>query len=51
MRSIRSETLSPAGSKIVSAFNEAIDATRSGEPVEKKLNERDPDSSAQAARH
>jgi putative transcriptional regulator len=31
------EKLSPAGSKIVSAFNEAIEAMRSGEPLEKRF--------------
>lgn len=31
---MRTEELSPAGSKIVSAFNEAIDAMQSSEPAE-----------------
>jgi putative transcriptional regulator len=35
------EKLSPAGSKIVSAFNEAIMAMRSDEPIEKKFSIRD----------
>ena len=32
-RSSRSTELSPAGAKIVSAFQEAIDVMRSGEPL------------------
>jgi len=39
-RSASAEKLSPAGSKIVSAFNEAIDAMRSGEPLEKRFSVR-----------
>jgi DNA-binding transcriptional regulator YiaG len=38
MRSMSTANLSPAGSKIVSAFNEAIEAMQSGEPVEKKFS-------------
>ena len=34
------EKLSSAGAKIVSAFNEAIEAMRSGEPLEKRLSVR-----------
>jgi DNA-binding transcriptional regulator YiaG len=38
--SSRAEKLSPAGSKIVSAFHEAIEAMRSGGPVEKQISVR-----------
>lgn len=37
-RSAHAEKLSPAGSKIVAAFNEAIEAMRSGEPWEKRFS-------------
>lgn len=39
-RSSPTEKLSPAGSKIVSAFNEAIEAMQSGEPLEKRFSVR-----------
>ena len=39
-RSSHGEKLSPAGSKIVSAFHEAIEAMRSGEPLEKRFSVR-----------
>jgi DNA-binding transcriptional regulator YiaG len=39
-QSLATEKLSPASSKIVAAFNEAIEAMRSGEPLEKRLSVR-----------
>ena len=39
-RSSSAEKLSPAGSKVISAFNEAIEAMRSGEPLEKRFSVR-----------
>jgi len=39
-RSSATEKISPAGSKIVAAFDEAIEAMRSGEPLEKRFSVR-----------
>jgi hypothetical protein len=37
-RSSPTGRLSPAGAKIISAFNEAIETMRSGEPLEKRFS-------------